>query len=152
MKDGVLDVVSSALGIVEGDRVRLHTDSHEERAEGFLGPFVSLTKACDSSEWHLAFAEVCLHILEDPGPRVSDGMVVGRVELMKEWLCLQTVPRRGPARTCLVEEWGPADGSVGVSEHVGVVCYNVCPSSRVDAELVKLGGSRRDKCLGWGDQ
>jgi len=43
IKDGALDVVGSSLGIVEGDRVRLHTDSHEERAEGLLGSLVSPT-------------------------------------------------------------------------------------------------------------
>ena len=152
IKDSVLDMVGSALGIVEGDRVGLHTDSHEERAEGFLGPLVSPTEAHDGGERHLALAEVCLHILEDPGPGVSDGMVVDRVELTKERLRLRTAPRRGPARTRLVEERRPADGSAGVGERVGVVRYNVCPSSRVDAELVKLGGSRRDKCWGWGDR
>ena len=152
IKDGALDVVGSGLSIVEGDRVGLHTDGHEERAEGLLGSLVSPTETRDGSEWHLVFAKVSLHILEDPGPGVSDGMVVDGVGLTKERLRLRTAPRRGPARARFVEERGPANGSVGVGERVGVVCYDACPSSRVDARLVKSGSSRRDKRRGLGDR
>jgi hypothetical protein len=122
IEDGALDVVSGGLGIVEGDRVGLHADGQEERTEGFPGPLVSPAEAHDGSVRHLALGEVCLHILEDTGPGVDDGMVVDRVELTKERLRLRTTPRCGPARARLVEEGGPADGSVGVGERVGIVC------------------------------
>jgi len=122
IEDGALDVVGSSLGIIEGDRVGLHADGQEERTEWFHIPLVSPAKAHDSSVRHLALAEVCLHILKDTRPGVGDGMVVDRVELTKEWLCLQTVWRCGPAGACLVEEGGAADSSVGVGERIGIVC------------------------------
>jgi hypothetical protein len=82
IEDGAFNMIGSGLGIVEGDRVELHADGHkdiEERAEGFLDPLVSPADAHDGGEWHLAFAEVYLHVVENIGPRVTDGVVMDGV-------------------------------------------------------------------------
>ena len=88
LTSGSLDSIGSGLGISIGNRAGLHTNGHEERAEGLPGALVSPAKAHDSGEGYLVLVEVCLYIADDAGPGVSDAMVIDRAELVKEQLCI----------------------------------------------------------------